>query len=191
MQLVHDARAHLHQPMAMPQQLPQIAILRIWYPDPREAIFQQEPQQQLRVLAIRLLLAYSFRAHRGCVADPQFKLQFVQQTLEPARVPAGFHAYPHGHAALAELVVELLGLFLVSQAGFAEFASIGVHIGNLLEARVIVTTYNDHVRLLSPEPFWLAFAPPNFTRAGEPTLLWNHYTNYWSKAVERGRAQIE
>src|SRR5207248_2936145 len=80
-------------------------------------------------------------------------------------------------AALAELVVELLGLFLVSQAGFAEFASIGVHIGNLLEARVIVTTYNDHVRLLSPEPFWLAFAPPNFTRAGEPTLLWNHYTH--------------
>jgi hypothetical protein len=42
---------------------------------------------------------------------------------------------------------------------------------------MIVTTYNQHVRLLSSEPFgW--FAPPKFTRAWEPTLLWNHYTNY-------------
>jgi hypothetical protein len=33
--------------------------------------------------------------------------------------------------------------------------------------------YNQHVRLLSSEPFgW--FAPPKFTRAWEPTLLWNH-----------------
>src|SRR5436309_5210335 len=39
---------------------------------------------------------------------------------------------------------------------------------------MIVTTYNQHVRLLSSEPFgW--FAPPKFTRAWEPTLLWNHY----------------
>src|SRR5437588_6890403 len=41
---------------------------------------------------------------------------------------------------------------------------------------MIVTTYNQHVRLLSSEPFgW--FAPPKSTRAWEPTLLWNHYTN--------------
>jgi hypothetical protein len=39
---------------------------------------------------------------------------------------------------------------------------------------MIVTTYNQHVRLLSSEPFgW--FAPPKSTRAWEPTLLWNHY----------------
>jgi len=106
-------RAHLQQPVAMPQQLPHIAILRIRYPDPREAIFQQQPQQQLRVLAIRLLLPDPLRAHRGCVTDPQFKLQFEQQTLEPAPMPTGFHAYPHWHAALAELVVELLAQFLV------------------------------------------------------------------------------
>jgi hypothetical protein len=31
-----------------------------------------------------------------------------------------------GHAALAELVVELLGLFLMFQAGFAQFARIRV-----------------------------------------------------------------
>jgi len=50
-----------------------------------------------------------------------------------------------------------------------------VHKRNLLKARMIVTPYNQHVRLLSSEPFgW--FAPPKSTRAWEPTLLWNHYT---------------
>jgi hypothetical protein len=39
---------------------------------------------------------------------------------------------------------------------------------------MIIKTYNQHVRLFSSEPFgW--FAPPKFTRAWEPTLLWNHY----------------
>src|SRR5579871_5366306 len=35
---------------------------------------------------------------------------------------------------------------------------------------MIITTYNEHVRLLSSEPFgW--FAPPKSTRAWEPTLF--------------------
>ena len=176
MQLIHDARAHLHQPVAMPQQLPQIPILRVRHPDPREAIFQQQPQQQLRVLTIGLLLAYSFGADRSGIADPQLKLQLVQQALKPARMPTGFHAHPHGHGALAEFAVELLGLFLVSQTRFAQFARIRVHVRNLLEARVVITSNNHHVRLLSPEPF-VGLAPPKFTRAWEPTLLWNHYTH--------------
>jgi hypothetical protein len=41
-------------------------------------------------------------------------------------MPTGFHADAHGHTALAELVVELLGLFLVFQPGFAQFARIRV-----------------------------------------------------------------
>jgi len=60
---------------------------------------------------------------------------------------------------------------------FAELTCFCIHKANLLEARMIVTTYNHHVRLLSSEPFgW--FAPPKSTRAWEPTLLWNHYTQY-------------
>ena len=110
----------------MPQQLPQIAILRIRYPDFREAIFQQQPQQQLCVLAIGLLLAHSFGADRGGIADPQLKLQLDQQTLEPARMATSLHAHTHCHAALAEFAIELLGLFLVAQARFAEFARVGV-----------------------------------------------------------------
>jgi len=52
-----------------------------------------------------------------------------------------------------------------------------------LKARVVVTTYNHHVRLLSPEPFgW--FAPPKSTRVWEPTLLWNHYTHPMKEDVK-------
>ena len=41
---------------------------------------------------------------------------------------------------------------------------------------MIVTTYNQHVPLLSSDPFgW--FAPPKFTRAWETTLLWNQCTH--------------
>src|ERR1700752_3063730 len=63
----------------------------------------------------------------------------------------------------------------MTEPPFAQLPGVCVHESNLLEARMIVTTYNQHVRLLSSEPFgW--FAPPKFTRAWEPTLLWNHFT---------------
>src|ERR1700758_1921770 len=58
----------------------------------------------------------------------------------------------------------------MSQPSFAALTCFLVHKCNLLEARMIVTTYNQHVRLLSSEPFgW--FAPPKSTRAWEPTLF--------------------
>src|SRR5713101_225732 len=75
LQLVHDPRARLHHAMTMPQQLTQITILPTRHPDPRKAIFQQQSQNQLRILAIRLLLAYSLRADLGGIPDPQLELQ--------------------------------------------------------------------------------------------------------------------
>jgi len=42
----------------MPQQLPQITILITRHPDLRKTIFEQQSQNQLRILAIRFLLAY-------------------------------------------------------------------------------------------------------------------------------------
>jgi hypothetical protein len=38
MQLIHHSRAHLHQSMPMPQQLPQIPILGVRYPDAQKAV---------------------------------------------------------------------------------------------------------------------------------------------------------
>ena len=170
MQLIHHPRAHLHQPMPMPQQLPQIAILGVWHPDPRKAILHHQSQQQLRILPIRLLLAYSLGANFGGISDPQLKPQFVQQTLEPARVSAGFHAHSHRKISLLQFPVEGFGLLTMRQPMFAQFPGIGIDARNLLEARMIITPYNQHVRLLSSEPFgW--FAPPKSTRAWEPTLF--------------------
>jgi hypothetical protein len=91
-------------------------------------------------------------------------------------VPAGFHAYTHFHALFFELAVELLGFFAVRQPPFSALSGFGVPESNLLEARMIITAYNQHVRLLSSEPFG-CFALPKSTRAWEPTLLWNHYTH--------------
>jgi hypothetical protein len=45
MQLIHDARAHLYQSVSMPQQLPQIPIRCVRYPDPGETALHHEPQQ--------------------------------------------------------------------------------------------------------------------------------------------------
>src|SRR5206468_12813641 len=88
---------------------------------------------------------------------------------------AGFHPNPYLFPAHLELAVELLRFLAVPQFPLVPFTRVRIDKRNLLEARVIVTTYNDHVRLLSPSLGWLA--PPKFTRAWEPTLLWNHYTH--------------
>src|SRR5512140_236392 len=83
---------------------------------------------------------------------------------------AGFHPHPHAQASLLQLTVKLFGFFPVNQAPFPKLTGLHIDGGNLLAARMIVTTYNQHVRLLSSEPFgW--FAPPKSTRAWEPTLF--------------------
>lgn len=40
MQLIHDPGTHLHQPMAVPEKLSQIPILRIRYTNLRKVIFR-------------------------------------------------------------------------------------------------------------------------------------------------------
>jgi hypothetical protein len=83
MQLIHPASAHLHQPVAMPQQLPQVPVGCVGHPDPRTAVFHHQPQQQLRILTIRLLLAYSLGANLGRVPDPQLKLLEARMIVTP------------------------------------------------------------------------------------------------------------
>src|SRR6266849_28237 len=130
----------------------------------------------LCILAIRLLLAYSFGSDLGGIANPQLEVQFRQHSLEPARMPTGFYPHTHFHSWCCEVTVELFRFLRVLQSPLSKFSSVGIHKRNLLEARVVVTSYNDHLRLLSPEPVgW--FSTTNFTRASEPTLSWNHYTH--------------
>jgi hypothetical protein len=144
----------LHHAMPVPQQLPQIAILPARHPDLWKAILDHQAQNQLGILAIRLLLAYSLGTDLSGVSDPQLKLQLTEQSFKPARMPAGFHPYTHLHSLGRQIAVELLRLLAVLQSLLPAFASVGIHKRNLLEARMVVTPYNPHVRLLSPGP-WL------------------------------------
>src|SRR6202165_6285942 len=66
----------------------------------------------------------------------------------------GFHPYTYLYSLGRQLAVEPLRLLAVLQSTLPAFASFGIHKSNLLEARMGVTSYNPHVRLLSPGP-WL------------------------------------
>jgi hypothetical protein len=50
----------------------------------------------------------------------------------------GFHAHTHPHALASEVLVELLGLFLVFRPLLAQFARVGVHVRNLPEAQALI-----------------------------------------------------
>ena len=75
LQLIHDSRAHLHQPMPVLQQLPQIPILGTRYPDLREVIFQHQPQQESSILVVKLLLLHSLGLDFCRIAYPYLKPQ--------------------------------------------------------------------------------------------------------------------
>src|SRR5437016_6304644 len=59
-------------------------------------------------------------------------------------MPTGFHPNPHFFSAHLELAVELLRFLAVPQFPLVPFTTVRIDKRNLLEARVIVTTYNDH-----------------------------------------------
>src|SRR5204863_1832316 len=85
-------------------------------------------------------------------------------------MPTGFHPNPHFFSAHLELAVELLRFLAVPQFPLVPFTTVRIDKRNLLEARVIVTTYNDHVRLLSPEP-WLVSATKVYSGVGADIVM--------------------
>src|SRR2546422_3654256 len=85
-------------------------------------------------------------------------------------MPTGFHPNPHFFSAHLELTVELLRFLAVPQFPLVPFTTVRIDKRNLLEARVIVTTYNDHVRLLSPEP-WLVSATKVYSGVGADIVM--------------------
>jgi hypothetical protein len=110
----------------MPQQLSQVPIDRVGYPDPRETVFHHQPQQQLRILTIGLLLPYPLALNFGGVSDPQLKPQFLQQPLKPARVSTGFHPRSHGLILLFQFPVKLLRFVPMPEPSFSQFTCVRV-----------------------------------------------------------------
>src|SRR6202451_4099622 len=73
---------------------------------------------------------------------------------------------------LLQIPIELLCFSLtVVQSPFTTLSCLGVSKRDVLIARVIIHAYNQHVRLLSPEP--LVFDKPSLLGSQEPALLCN------------------
>src|ERR1700730_16203736 len=70
-------------------------------------------------------------------------------------MPARFHAHTNLHPLCRQITVKLLRFLAVLQSPLLQFPGLGIYKSDLLEARVIIASYNDHVRLLSPERSWL------------------------------------
>src|SRR6266478_3195686 len=155
LQLILDAGSHLHQLVAMQQQLPQVALLRTRHPDGREPARRQQLQQMIGVALVVLLFADRGRANAGRVADDQLMSPALQQALEPAGIAAGLDA--HAHPLPLQAAVELLRC----ARGMMEFllhSLFRLHIqhGNLLEARMKITAYNLHCGSFRPSPWSFA-----------------------------------
>src|SRR5271165_2177189 len=137
--------------MPMPQQLTQISIFRTGYPHPRKAILQQQLQQQRGIQAVRLLLSHPLGLDLRRISDPQLEAQFRQQPLEPAGMPGRLHPHSHTASCCLELAIELLRLSIaVTQSPFTAFPGVGIYKRDLLNARVIVHTYNPHIGSFLP-----------------------------------------
>src|SRR5215475_13161345 len=106
------------------------------------------------------------------ISYPQLELQLRQQLFEPACVSAGLHPHTHLPTASRQSTVELLRPLAVRESLLLQLSGFCIDKSNLLEARMVIAPYNDHVRLLSPS-LLVGFAPPTLLRALEPTLSWN------------------
>ena len=73
---------------------------------------------------------------------PQLNVQFRQQSLEPARMPAGFHPHAHFHSLRRQVTVELLRFLTMPQSALLQFPGFGIYKSNLLRARLIICSYN-------------------------------------------------
>src|ERR1700704_449503 len=156
--------------MPVPKQLTHIAIFRTRYPDPRKAIFHHQLQQQLRILAIGLLLLDALRLDLCWIADPHLKTQLCQQSLEPAGISGRLHPHSYLDSSQLQISIEFLGFpITVVQSSFTIFARLFPQKCNLLKARVIIYAYH-HVRLLPPEP--LVVKQPKCTQVeGADTVM--------------------
>src|SRR5215467_1341495 len=158
--------------MPVPQQLSQIPILRTRYPDSWKAVFQQQLPQQSGILGVGLRLPDPLGFDLGGIADPQLEIKFSQQSLEPARIPGSLHAYPHADSLRFHISIEVARFSVaVVQSSFTTLTSLFNQKCNLLKARVIIYSYNHHVRLLPPERL---VVNQSILGSREPTLLCHH-----------------
>src|SRR6202795_3510266 len=143
LQLILHLRANFHQLLPVPQQLPHIAHLRAGHPQPGKPSVDQQIQNMLGIATVGLLLPHHQPPNLRRISDPQLVPHLGQHLLEPLRVAHRFH--PHAHRLSLECSIESQCFsLLVFQSTFPQFAGLGVDHGNLLVARMKITSYNLH-----------------------------------------------
>ncbi len=92
-------------------------------------------------------------------------------------MPGGLHPHAHADSSLLKVPVESLRFTIaVIQSPFSVLTRFLIHKRNLLKARVIIYAYNQHVRLLSPEP--LVVNQPQSTRVeGAGIVMQSFFTS--------------
>src|SRR6516225_7975817 len=98
---------------------------------------------------VGLLLPHSGRMDLRRVSHPQLMSLPRQQGFEPLSVTGRFHAHPSPSGKGCVKGSRLTRR--VFQAALNDFARLPIQHRNLLEARMKITPYNQHVRLLSSE----------------------------------------
>jgi hypothetical protein len=109
-------------------------------------VFDEQREQQLRIVAVGLLLADSFGFDLRRIADPHFDTEFRQQPLELARISGGLHSHAHVDRPLLQFAIKLLGFpIAVVQSPPAVLSRLGIGKREVLIARVVIHAYNDQV----------------------------------------------
>jgi hypothetical protein len=98
-------------------------------------------RNQLRVLAIRLLLPHSLRADLGRIPNPQLKLQLRQQSFKPENMPARFHPDTHFQFLRSQISIELFRVLSMLQPPFLQLTRVRIDKRNLLEERMVIRSY--------------------------------------------------
>jgi len=94
------------------------------------------------ILTIRFRLAASLGSDHRRISHPPLDIQSPQQLLEPAPVSTGFHPDTHLLPLGGEVAIKLLRSLTVFQSLLSTISGLRIHKRNLLEARVIIASYN-------------------------------------------------
>ncbi len=84
------------------------------------------------------------RCSENRVADPHLKLQLRQQPFKPASVPTRFHPDTHFEFLRSQISIELFRVLAMLQPPFLQLTCVRIDKRNLLEARMVIRSYNDH-----------------------------------------------
>ena len=94
------------------------------------------------IARVRLLLPHHGGTNLRRVSDPEFVMVLSQHSLETLSIAGRFH--PDSRRT-RKRGIKLLGFsVLMFQPALANLAGCGIQHGNLLEARMEITTYNKH-----------------------------------------------